>query len=167
MSEANWIDGPSHQGGLHFGMFKGDLDPTEEDFKIAEWHGDDFEPDHAAIVGLHHAQITVESGDEQRAREFYCGVLGLPEVEKPESLKGRGGFWLQVGDRQVHVGIEAGVSRKATKAHLAYEVADLAYWRERLQGLGIEEGVPIPGYDRFEFRDPFGNRVEMIQNVDR
>jgi hypothetical protein len=25
--------------------------------------------------------------------------------------------------------------------------------------------VPIPGYERFEFRDPFGNRVEFIQAV--
>jgi hypothetical protein len=34
-----------------------------------------------------------------------------------------------------------------------------------LAALGIEatEGVPIPGYDRFEFRDPFGNRVEFPQ----
>lgn len=26
----------------------------------------------------------------------------------------------------------------------------------------ILESVPIPGYERFEFRDPFGIRVEMI-----
>lgn len=41
----------------------------------------------------------------------------------------------------------------------------LEAWRERLAGEGIAalEGVPIPGYARFEFRDPFGNRVEMIQ----
>jgi hypothetical protein len=26
--------------------------------------------------------------------------------------------------------------------------------------------VPIPGYDRFEFRDPFGNRVEFIRPHD-
>ena len=29
----------------------------------------------------------------------------------------------------------------------------------------VEEQIPIPGYHRFEFRDPFGNRVEMIQAV--
>jgi hypothetical protein len=27
------------------------------------------------------------------------------------------------------------------------------------------EGAPIPGYDRFEFRDPFGNCVELIQRL--
>jgi catechol 2,3-dioxygenase-like lactoylglutathione lyase family enzyme len=117
------------------------------------------------ILGLHHAQITVPKEAEENSRRFYCGVLGLRETPKPESLAGRGGFWLQVGSQQVHVGTEEGVERAATKAHLAYLVDDLEAWRARLAQEGIEalEGVPIPGYTRFEFRDPFGNRVEMIQ----
>jgi catechol 2,3-dioxygenase-like lactoylglutathione lyase family enzyme len=121
-----------------------------------------------AIVGLHHAQITIPRGDEELGRQFYCGLLGMPEIEKPDSLKGRGGFWLQVGDRQVHVGTEDGVERKKTKAHLAYQVTDLEVWRARLQARGIEilEGVPIPGYARFEIRDPFGNRLEFIQALE-
>ncbi len=99
------------------------------------------------------------------AREFYCGLLDLPEVEKPDSLKGRGGFWVQVGDRQLHIGTEEGVDRKRTKAHVAYQVDDLETWRERLAAAGVValESVPIPGYDRFECRDPFGNRMEFIQ----
>ena len=117
------------------------------------------------ILGLHHAQITIPTGAEENARRFYCGVLGLPEAPKPDSLAGRGGFWLEVGGQQVHVGAEDGVERAATKVHLAYRVDDLEAWRERLAGEDIAalEGVPIPGYARFEFRDPFGNRVEMIQ----
>jgi hypothetical protein len=27
------------------------------------------------------------------------------------------------------------------------------------------EGIPVPGFDRFEFRDPFGNRVELLQRL--
>ena len=30
-------------------------------------------------------------------------------------------------------------------------------------GIEVVEGIPIPGYDRFEFRDPFGNRVEFME----
>ncbi|HLZ56668.1 MAG TPA: VOC family protein [Ktedonosporobacter sp.] len=118
-----------------------------------------------SILGLHHAQVTIPRGAEEQARQFYCHLLGLPEIEKPVSLQGRGGFWLQVGDRQVHVGVEEGVDRQATKAHLAYQVTDIGAWRIRLQEQGIKilGGVPIPGYERFEFRDPFGNRVEFIQ----
>ena len=119
------------------------------------------------ITGIHHVQITVPKGTEEQARTFYCGVLGLPEIEKPDALKGRGGFWLQVGDRQVHIGTEEGFDRLTTKAHIAYQVDDVAAWRERLTANGIEpdNSIPIPGYDRFEFRDTFGNRVEMIQEV--
>lgn len=117
------------------------------------------------IEVIHHVQITVPRGAEGEARRFYCETLGLAEVEKPSSLAGRGGLWLRVGDRQVHIGVEDGVQRQVTKAHVAYEVRDLAGWKARLAAAGVEvfEGVPIPGYERFEFRDPFGNRVEFIE----
>lgn len=117
------------------------------------------------IESIHHIQITISAADEAAARAFYCGVLGLPETEKPDSLKGRGGFWLQVGDRPLHVGVEEGVERHRTKAHVAYQVDNLATWRERLAAAGVAAlpGVPIPGFDRFECRDPFGNRLEFIQ----
>lgn len=116
---------------------------------------------------VHHAQITIPKNAEDAAREFYCNFLGLPEVEKPESLKGRGGFWLQVGASQVHIGTEDGVEREKTKAHIAYQVGDLNGWRQKLQANNIKilEGVSIPGYDRFEFRDPFGNRIEFLQKI--
>ncbi|WP_078596522.1 VOC family protein [Evansella clarkii] len=119
------------------------------------------------ILGLHHAQITIPKGTEEEGRNFYCSVLGLTEVEKPDSLKGRGGFWLQAGNLEVHVGAEDGFDRLTTKAHLAYEVEDIRYWRKRLEENNIQilDSVPIPGYERFEFRDPFGNRVEMIHKT--
>ncbi|MEO4052976.1 VOC family protein [Solibacillus sp. CAU 1738] len=117
------------------------------------------------IRGLHHVQITIPKGTEEEGKDFYCGILGLQEVEKPDSLKGRGGFWLKVGDRDVHVGTEDGFDRLTTKAHIAYEVEDISYWRTKLsnENIHILDAVPIPNFERFEFRDPFGNRVEMIQ----
>ena len=117
------------------------------------------------LLGVHHAQITIPKGAEDTAREFYCVLLGLPEVPKPESLQGRGGFWLQLGSFQVHVGTEDDFDRTLTKAHVAYEVRGLDAWREKLirYGTTILDGVPIPGLNRFEFRDPFGNRVEFLE----
>jgi catechol 2,3-dioxygenase-like lactoylglutathione lyase family enzyme/GNAT superfamily N-acetyltransferase len=119
------------------------------------------------IRRLHHAQVTISEGAEDEARAFYSGLLGMPEISQPDSLAGRGGFWLQAGDRQIHVGVEAGVERQGTKAYLAYEVYDLAGWRERLAAAGhpVSNAVPIAGYDRLEFRDPFGNRVELIETL--
>ncbi|HLQ96599.1 MAG TPA: VOC family protein [Pseudogracilibacillus sp.] len=117
------------------------------------------------ILGIHHAQITIPKGAEDEGRQFYCNLLGLKEIEKPDALKRRGGFWLEVGDQAVHVGTEDGFDRRKTKAHIAYQVIDISHWKRMLEQHGIQpvEGVPIPGFDRFEFRDPFGNRVEMIQ----
>jgi catechol 2,3-dioxygenase-like lactoylglutathione lyase family enzyme len=119
------------------------------------------------ILKLHHSQITVPNGSEDEARRFYSGLLGLRELPKPEALQGRGGFWLELDDFQIHVGVEDNVDRAHSKAHLAYLVTDLEAWREKLSAAHVEiiEGIPIPGYVRFEFRDPFGNRVEFLQSI--
>lgn len=117
------------------------------------------------IRRINHVQITIPKGTEDAARDFYCRVLGLPEIAKPDSLAGRGGFWVGIGDQQIHVGTEDGFDRLTTKAHIAYEVDDITFWRERVQsgGAQIADSVPIPGFERFEARDPFGNRIEFIQ----
>ena len=117
------------------------------------------------IVGVQHAQITIPRGEENEARKFYCEFLGLKEVPKPAVLQSRGGFWLEVGGFQIHVGTEDDFDRTKTKAHIAYEVEDLNAWREKFSrsGVSIIEGIPIPHYSRFEFRDPFGNRVEFLE----
>jgi len=119
----------------------------------------------ARVTGIDHVQITVPRGAEEEARRFYVGLLGLAEIPKPASLAGRGGLWLQAGDRPLHVGVEDGLDRRATKAHVAYRVIGLDLWRERLARAGIEilDSVPIPGCRRCELRDPFGNRLELIE----
>jgi catechol 2,3-dioxygenase-like lactoylglutathione lyase family enzyme len=120
------------------------------------------------ILSVHHAQITIPIGEEHIARAFYCGVLGLTEIAKPEALKGRGGFWLEINGFQVHVGTEDMANRKNSKAHVAYLVDDLDVWRDKLIENKVEilDGISIPNYQRFEFRDPFGNRVEFLQQID-
>ena len=119
------------------------------------------------ILGVDHVQITIPRGAEDAGRAFYCGVLGLGEIEKPQSLRERGGFWLMAGQTPVHVGTEDGVNRAATKAHIAYRVSDLSAWRHRLRDpqVAVSDPPPIPGLLRLEFRDPFGNRVELVQPV--
>ena len=119
------------------------------------------------ILKIHHAQITIPKDAEEMAREFYCEFLGLREIPKPEALQGRGVFWHELDGFQIHIGTENDVDRAKTKAHLAYQVEDLENWREQLQGKNIKiiEGISIPNFRRFEFRDPFGNRVEFLQKV--
>lgn len=121
------------------------------------------------IVGMHHVQITIPPGQEAQARAwaYYCGLLGLQEIQKPSSVQGRGGFWVQAGPNQIHIGVEESFQREHSKAHIAYEVENLSEARARLTGAGYatEDSVPMPGYARFESRDPFGNRVEFIQRL--
>lgn len=120
------------------------------------------------IQQIHHVQITIPPGREDEARFFYGGLLGLHEIAKPPTLRARGGLWFAVGERELHIGVEDGVARAATKAHVAYRVDDLDAIRVRLEHAGhlIGRSIPIAGYRRFECRDPFGNRVEFIQPLE-
>ena len=121
------------------------------------------------IAVVHHVQVSIPIGAEDEARSFYCGILGLKEIPKPETLIGRGGFWLELNGFQIHFGTEDGIERLRSKAHVAYQVNDLELWREKLKAVGckVRAGIQIPGFDRFEFRDPFGNRVEFLENIDQ
>ena len=101
------------------------------------------------ILNIHHAQITIPKDAESIAREFYCDLLGLREIPKPEALQGRGGFWLELKGLQIHVGTEEDVVNRAkSKAHLAYLVDDLEKWREKLQGENVKviDG-PFSGFE--------------------
>jgi catechol 2,3-dioxygenase-like lactoylglutathione lyase family enzyme len=118
----------------------------------------------AMITAFHHTQITAPKGSEAVVRQFYGGVLGLREIPVNDALRGRNLIWFQVGDRSLHVGFEDGIDRRATGAHLAYEVSDVQEFRRKLTAAGFEliEQPKFVGLDRFHVRDPFGNRVEII-----
>jgi catechol 2,3-dioxygenase-like lactoylglutathione lyase family enzyme len=74
------------------------------------------------VVGLDHVQVAAPRGCEVEARRFYGTLLGLVEIEKPESLRERGGVWFHCGEQQLHVGVEEGFA-PAQKAHPAIRVA--------------------------------------------
>lgn len=117
------------------------------------------------ILGIHHVNISIPTGEEDNARVFYCDLLGLQEISKPDALQENGGFWLRLPNIDLHIGIQEGIQREQLKMHLAYQVDDLLAWRERLTqaGIVIKENTAIPDFDRFEIRDPFGNRIEFVQ----
>lgn len=120
----------------------------------------------AAIRGIDHLQLAMPAGGEDDARAFYGQLLGLHEVEKPASLADRGGVWFEGRDVELHLGIDPDF-RPARKAHPAFLVDDLATFRIRLEAVGYAtvEGQPLEGYDRFHTYDPFGNRIELMEQV--
>ena len=118
------------------------------------------------VVGVNHVQVNVPSDGLEAARAFYCQFMGFREIARPATFTTRG-LWLSAGAFELHLGVEDGVERYKTRAHVAYEVTDLAAWRQKVarQGWSISDQPPIPGYDRFQFRDPFGNNLELIQKL--
>jgi catechol 2,3-dioxygenase-like lactoylglutathione lyase family enzyme len=103
------------------------------------------------------------AGEEDRARAFYAGVLGMAEIAKPTELAKRGGCWFESGGVQVHLGVEANF-RPAKKAHPALRCVDYTATIAKLQaaGVGVDEPDDIPDVRRAHIHDPFGNRIELV-----
>jgi catechol 2,3-dioxygenase-like lactoylglutathione lyase family enzyme len=143
------------------------LVPKKEQLAIFGARSPDESPDlrPPRVATIDHAQIMIPPGGEDAARKFYGELLGMREIEKPEELRKRGGVWFLAGNRQLHIGVEApGVERTATRAHVAYAVTRFDAMRARIEGAGvaIKEGENVGNLRRFELRDPFGNRVEIV-----
>ena len=119
------------------------------------------------IVGLDHVQLAMPEGGEEAARRFYGEILGLVEITKPEPLAARGGCWFEAPGTQVHLGVEQPFA-PARKAHPAFRISDLEALREKLVAAGVTV-VPddtLPGIRRFYVFDPFGNRIECMEEGD-
>ena len=113
-------------------------------------------------VRLHHIQLCIPPGQEEVARDFYLNTLGFNEIEKPASLKGNGGFWLNVANIDVHIGVET--NPIPGKRHPAFQIRNIKRARLHLieHHVAIQEETQIEGYERFSFYDPFRNRIEFI-----
>jgi catechol 2,3-dioxygenase-like lactoylglutathione lyase family enzyme len=116
------------------------------------------------ILRLDHVQLAIPPDGEAAARHFYGGVLGLLEVPKPEAMRARGGLWFDAGAFHLHLGIEPGM-RPSVKMHPALVVTELAAWRQRLLDAGFEwrDADDLPDVRRGHTKDPFGNRIELIE----
>jgi catechol 2,3-dioxygenase-like lactoylglutathione lyase family enzyme len=118
---------------------------------------------------IHHVNVTVPKSLEDAAKHFYGVVMGLEEVSKPESSRGRGGAWYQLGPLQLHLSIESELGDDCiSKRHVCYTVINLADAEERFRNAGVEivpDDQPTPGWSRFYVRDPGGNRLEIAQDV--
>lgn len=115
---------------------------------------------------LDHVQICIPKGEEERGRQFYCGILGLTEIEKPEPLRKNGGFWLAIADVQLHIGTEELEGK--SKRHPAFEIVNLEEVKEYLieKGVRVKENTGIEGINRFSIFDFWDNRIELLEKSD-
>jgi catechol 2,3-dioxygenase-like lactoylglutathione lyase family enzyme len=119
-------------------------------------------------AAIHHVNVTVPRSLEDVTKHFYGVVMGMTEVPKPESSRGRGGAWYQLGPVQLHLSVEDVGGEQLRKRHVCYTVRDLSEAEQRFREAGVEilpDDLPIPGWRRFYVRDPGGNRLEIAQEV--
>jgi catechol 2,3-dioxygenase-like lactoylglutathione lyase family enzyme len=119
-----------------------------------------------SVIGIDHVQLAMPAGQEEQARAFYRDVLGVPETLRPADMAGRGGCWFESSLVKIHLGVDKEF-RPATRAHPGLLVDDLHTVMERCRQRGLETftGPAIAGYERIFVKDPFGNRIELLQKL--
>ncbi len=94
-------------------------------------------------VAVNHIHLVVPEGALAEARQFYLGVLGWPEAEKPAAMATKS-FWVRLANVDLHIGPEGkgGVNWTQTSAHTAFQVPDLAKARSSVNGLQGDHAAP-------------------------
>ena len=103
----------------------------------------------ARAMGINH--VVLEVGDLDRALEFYGAIFDF-------ELRGRGetNAFIDMGDQFLQLTENADRAPDG-KRHFGFVVDDRGPVRAALEKLG----VPLIG-NRLNFRDPWGNRVEIV-----
>lgn len=107
-----------------------------------------------------HILISIPQGTTTEARDFYAGALELEEIPGNHP---KGAIWFNIADIQLHVREEAGGNY--SDRHPAFEVENLDDAEQFLKSknIAVSYSSEIDGRRRCFFRDPFGNRFELIQ----
>jgi lactoylglutathione lyase len=102
------------------------------------------------LVGLNH--VALEVGDVEEALEFYGRIFEL-------ELRGRAGrmAFVDMGDQFVALA-QGRTQPPDAHRHFGLVVDDKEVARRALQ----EAGVEVPRSGRLDFRDPWGNHVEVV-----
>ena len=118
------------------------------------------------IGRIDHVQLAIPPSAEPEARRFYIGILGFEEIPKPQELAKRGGAWFRSGVAALHLGVEPDF-RPAKKAHPALRCAGYDALLAKLKANGvdiIDDGTLFAGVRHCYVSDPFGNRIELIED---
>lgn len=115
---------------------------------------------------LHHVSFAV--ADLARSKEFFGGVIGLPELPRPAF--NFPGAWYAIGDRQLHLIEQPGAGREVSgrisrSDHMALEVKDIAAAEAALREAGIEfqrGGNEALGFSQIFCSDPDGHTIEFV-----
>jgi catechol 2,3-dioxygenase-like lactoylglutathione lyase family enzyme len=116
-------------------------------------------------TGLQH--VNVHASNVERSRDFYVGLLGLIEGDRPPFASK--GYWLCAGAAPIihllqKTADEAYVEGSGCVDHVGLAATDLEATRRQLIDQGIrfvEKRVPRDGSVQIFVRDPDGLRIEL------
>ena len=128
-----------------------------------------------AVHGIHH--VTAIAGDAQENLSFYVGVLGMRLVKRSVNQDDPGTYHLFYADAAGTPGTDVtffpwrqlAPSRRGAgmvgEISLAVPPGSLAWWRERLEQLGVARGEEEPrfGEPALPFHDPHGLPLALVE----
>ncbi len=118
------------------------------------------------ILNIHHSSVIV--AHTQESLKFYCGILGLEQVERPNLPYN--GAWLDLGAQQVHLlelpNPDATTGRPehgGKDRHIAFHVLNLDLVKQSLDESGVSYTMSVSGRKALFCRDIDGNALEFIE----
>ena len=113
------------------------------------------------IKHLDHILITIPPHSREEARRFYTETLLLKEVPGNHP---NGAIWVQLGNIELHIREEE-IHQSNSARHPGLVVKDLDKAKAFLkkEDIDVSYSSAIEGRDRCFFRDPWGNRFELIE----
>ena len=108
----------------------------------------------ARAVGINH--VALEVGDIEAAVGFYCSLFGFAEPEREPGMA-----FLDMGDQFLALSETSGSERESAR-HFGLVVDDKDAARAAL----VERGVEVSSPPRLNFRDPWGNFVQVVDYRD-
>ena len=110
----------------------------------------------------HHLYLLAPGATAELIQRFYGDGLGLPALNKPDTLAHVPVLWFDGGAIVFHVGYPSDGS--VGQGHTALTTPDLEAARRCFESLGypIDDNVIPMGYPRFYVQDPWGNQFEIL-----
>jgi catechol-2,3-dioxygenase len=108
------------------------------------------------VYGCNH--VAIEVGDIAKAVAFYTDVFGLQKLDK-----GEGDAFFKLGEHQFLAMFERpGMAPETSDRHFGIMVRDEAQLAEVRAKLTGKYGVKLIEGFRCDFRDPWGNRIQVV-----
>ena len=107
------------------------------------------------VYGSNH--VVIEVDDAKKAMEFYADVFNL------EMLRGgEGAAWCKLGEHQFMAIFEVKELRPDRVKHFGLIVRDEQQVKEVREKITKKYGLKVEKGFRCDFRDPWGNRIQVV-----